>query len=265
MTNTTEASTIARLAEDGVLPRVLEPGVVYAVKNELGGVEVINTDEYAPVPRRIVRSATAATADTFTTYLDGRSLPTGDVEVWADLDKRRVVAILDAKRWRDDRITLALQHSPEWKAWIEASGNLYRQASFADFLEDQLGTIAEPDGATLLEIVQSIQGSTKATWKSADWLDNGARGFQWVEEVDGKAGRKGTLEIPSRFTLGLRPFLGSPQYKVTAALRYRMEAGGLAVGFKLIEPQRIVETAFAEIVEQIDSGIAQPIYYGQPD
>ena len=39
----------------------------------------------------------------------------------------------------------------------------------------------------------------------------------------------------------------------------------MIVGFKLLEPARVIETAFAEIVEQVDGAIVQPIYYGQPD
>ncbi len=262
---TSEARTIADLAQDAIEPRILKPGEIYLINGE-GGPEVIDTDYYMQAPRIKATRVAADTPETFIEYLNTNCVETLEAtEVWADMRRRKVVGILDAHAWRGHRVTLELQHTPEWLAWVGASGTLHDQATLADFIEDQLGTIAEPDGATLLEIVQSMQGTTKAEWKSAEWLDNGARGFQWVEEVEGKAGRKGTLEVPSRFTLGLRPFLGSQQYRVVAALRYRVQGGGLRVGFKLIDVDRVLESAFEHVVDSVAANVEPTIYFGQPD
>lgn len=263
-TEYTEADAVAALAQQAAEPTPLEPGQIYARLRD-GEIVIDDTDDYATKPRKVSREAKAADAGSFLAYLDRRHAESRDgLEVWADLDNLTVIAVLDGHDgWRQDRLTLALRRSPEWIAWTERSGKLSSQLAFADFIEDQLSVIADPDGATLLEIVQSMQGSTKVQWQSADWLDNGARAFQWVEEVEAKAGRKGKLEIPSRFTLGLRPFVGSEAFKVVANLRYRIQDGVLSVGFKLPELDRVVEQAFADVVAQIDAGLTVPIFNGR--
>lgn len=265
MTDTTEASTIATIAQQAAKPNKLDPGAIYAVPDDNGGIKVVTTDDYAASPRRVTRSAIARDPATFLAYLDYRGVGGGPLEVWADLNSRSITGIIDGGAgWRGDRVTLQLEHSAEWLAWSGASGNLSSQAAFSDFLEDQISVIAEPDGAVLLEIVQSIQGSTKATWQSADWLDNGARAFAWVEEVEAKAGRKGKLEIPSRFTLGLRPFTTSEPFRVTANLRYRIDHGNLLIGFKLPELVRVVESAFSDVVNEVSAGLLAPVFIGKP-
>jgi len=264
MTDFSEIITTAQQAA-GALP--VEPGKVFAV---LDGdtIQFADTDRWAEAPRHVVRNPRVTHPEGFVAYLEQREAHDDayGVEVWADVERLSVHGILDGNRgWREDRVTLELRPSPEWEAWTARSGKLYDQLTFADFIEDQLSVIADPDGSTLLEIVQSIQGSTKATWQSADWLDNGARSFGWAEEVEGKAGRKGNLVIPSRFTVGLRPFVGSEPFRVVANLRYRIERGGLAIGFKLPELDRIVEQAFNEVVAVISDGVACPVLPGRPN
>ncbi|MFT4225335.1 DUF2303 family protein [Micropruina sp.] len=260
----TEAESIAVLARATVPPVVLEPGQIYARVNE-GEVVVDDTDDYAEKPRRVIRSATVRDADSFLSYVEQRQADRSGFEVWADVEKLTVTGVLDGHDgWRGDQVRLQLQYSPEWKAWTALSGKLQAQLEFADFVEDQLSAIAEPDGAALLEIIQSMQGTTKVAWQSADWLDNGARAFQWVEEVDAKAGRRGKLEIPSKFTLALRPFVGSDPFKVVANLRYRIEHGLLRVGFKLPELGRVVEQAFDDVLNTVAAGVSVEIIAGQP-
>ena len=263
---TTEAAAIASIAQQAIEPTELDPGLIYAIANGDGGLKVIDTDAYRTEPRRVIRKVTAADAVSFLAYLNGRQVDDGDgLEVWADIDSRTMTAIIDGHEgWCADTAVLQLRHSSEWKAWSDRSGRLVSQLEFADFVEDQLSTIAEPEGSVLLEIVQSMQGSTKVQWQSADWLANGARAFQWVEEVEAKAGRKGKLEIPAQFTLGLRPFVGSDPFRVVANLRYRIEHGQLKIGFKLPELDRIIESAFADVVAAVDEGVTVPIIYGKP-
>jgi uncharacterized protein YfdQ (DUF2303 family) len=261
MTDYTEIITTAQEAAD---PKPLDAGTIYAMLRD-ADVEIVDTDSYGEKPRRVTRRAIVRDAASFLGYLEARnaeSLP--GFEMWSDVDSRTVTGVLDGHDgWRGDVVVLQLEHSAEWKAWTKLSGHLIDQLAFADFIEDNLSSIADPDGSLLLEIVQSIQGSTKAQWQSADWLDNGARAFQWVEEVDAKAGRKGKLEIPSRFTLALRPFTGSDPFRVVANLRYRINQGILSIGFKLPELDRIIETAFGDVVSTIDSMTVTTILSGR--
>ena len=83
--------------------------------------------------------------------------------------------------------------------------------------------------------------------------------------MEAKAGRTGQLEIPAQFTLALRPFLGADNFEVTANLRYRITDGLLAIGFKLVEPERRLEVAGDELVQQIETETGLTVYRGWPE
>ncbi|MGB4890479.1 MAG: hypothetical protein WBP09_02290, partial [Propionicimonas sp.] len=74
MTDTTEASTIAAIAQQAAKPNELDPGAIYAVPSDDGGVKVVSTDDYAASPRRVTRSAIARDPATFLAYLDYRGV-----------------------------------------------------------------------------------------------------------------------------------------------------------------------------------------------
>lgn len=247
-------------------PNELEPGRVYSVADGAGRVRVIDTDSWADSPRRVIKCPEVSTPQSLLDYLSARDdQPSDGLEVWASEEHLSVVAILDGLGgWGCDRVALELKRSPEWVAWSEMDGVLYNQRPFADFVESQLSSIAEPDAATLLEIVQTMEGTNKASWKSAEWLANGQRSFRWEEEIEAKAGRKGSLTIPATFTLGLRPFVGAEPFKVAANLRYRVNNGELVIGFRLVEPERIIEAAFADVVKTLQEGLPVPVFMGRP-
>jgi len=256
-------------AREGMAPVELKPGKVYALMTS-DGPELTDTDSWTDRPRHTARCPIFGDAGSLVTYLNQRGWPheladaVGCEELFADLNDLSVTAVLDgAEGWGRDRAALRLKASPEWRAWSEASGRMVRQGDLADFIEDQLSTVAVPDGATLLEIVQSLTGTRKASWTSADWLANGQRALSWVEETEAKAGRKGRLVIPETFTLALRPFMGSATWQVIARLRYQIREGELRIGFKLQEPERVVEAAFGEVVNQIAGTQPIPVMMGR--
>ena len=81
----------------------------------------------------------------------------------------------------------------------------------------------------------------------------------WEERVEAKAGQKGDLAIPNELTLALRPFQGSDPVGVAARFRFRPSAEGIRLGIRLVERERVLENAFAEIVTAIDEGIPEGI------
>ncbi|MDR2930635.1 MAG: YfdQ family protein [Propionibacteriaceae bacterium] len=280
---TTNTAEVIRVAKQAVAPQELLEGSLYGLLDADGGLQVVDTDAYAERPRRVHRSSVVADVASFLAYLDqyrsvigtgseqdGKKLDTLGLEVWADQEHLRVLAVIDGaysdheSGWCDDQVTLRLTPTPEWEAFTQVSGKKMGQAQFAEFLEDHQSCIAAPDAATLLEIAQTMTGGTKVAWESAEWLQNGQRSFGWHEETEAKAGRKGTLEIPAAFTLGLRPFYGSQPWHVRALLRWQIRAGELTIGLRLVEPDRVIEQAFGEVVDQIRDAITTPVLMGRP-
>ena len=258
-----DAQEIIDAAQLAVIPKELEAGKVYAVADGGRGVQVIDTMAYADVPARQKRHVRLTDVNSFTHYLIDNANPIL-VEVFFDAAELKATAILDPKGWREDRVSLELTKSPEWTDWAKASGVLLPQVTFASFIEDQISTIVAPDGATLLEIAQSMEAATKVDWKSAEWLANGQRNFKFDQQIEAKAGRSGQLEIPAQFTLALRPFLGCDPYEVKANLRYRISEGDLFMGFKLVEPERRLEAAVADVVKVISDELGVTVLMGRP-
>lgn len=257
-------------AQQAAAPTELEPGKVYAVRT---GDQVKTLDltgpEYREYPARKTGLTVVRDAGSFITFWDKHS--DGQSEVYADADRLRVEAVLDAHgeeaheaRWGDHRLVLSLRETDAWKRWVANDGKLIDQETFAGFIEDHLPEILEPAAAEMLEIAQSISGTVKAEFASGVRLATGQRQLQYVETVTAKAGQKGTLTIPETFVVGLIPFEGSEGYKLTARLRYKIEGSSLRIGYKLDRPADVRRKAFDDVVTAIDEGIETTILNGTP-
>ncbi|MFB6934547.1 DUF2303 family protein [Streptomyces chartreusis] len=263
-----EAQTIVDTAVRTLTPHELTPGKYYAF-NTPDGIERVDLtgDQYKNAPTRKAGMTTVRDADSFLAYYGKHG--DGDSEVYADAERLTVTAVLDANtgdaaRWQGHRLQLALRTTEAWKQWIERDGKLMGQEQFAEFLEDHLPELLEPNAATMLEIAQSIQGVAKAEFQSGTRLATGERKLAYVETVTAKAGQKGELVIPETFVVGVIPFEGSEGYQLTARLRYRINGGPLQLGYKLERPADTLRTAFGDVVNLIAGDIEAPVLNGTP-
>lgn len=265
-TNNTEAQAVIDVALRAGEPKRLELGGLYAIGTANGGVQQIDLtgEQYLDAPKRKKGTAVVRDVDSFLAYFDKHA--DDSTEVYADDATRTVTAVLDAHtdgiaRWGQHRVQLQLRETAAWLAWTRADNQLLPQEKFAEFVEDNLPDLVEPDSATMLEIAESFQATTSAEFQSSQRLDSGARKFSFVEEQTAKAGHKGDITIPATLTLALRPFEGSEPYKVTARFKYRLDKakGALTLGFKIERPGDILAAAFADIRMLIDNGIPEEI------
>lgn len=267
----TQEAVIAELGARASQPIKVEYGAKYLVEDGAGTKTVIAVDSLPQYAERAVNERTVTNAESFIAYVNRH----GDrqTEIWADQTRSRVVGVLDAHADVDHesdrfghekhRVTLALEHTPAWKAWVEGQG-LKRQIEFAEHVEEYTENVVKPSSAELLEIAQTLQGARKAEFTSGQRLSNGEVQFRYVEDVQGKAGKNGDLTIPEEFELGLAPYVGGSAYKVIAKLRWRLEGGNVLIGYKLIGLDRILEDAFMEMVGDITEGVEFPVLNGRP-
>lgn len=282
------ALLLTSTAQQAVLPRKLEEGV-YGVLNPEGGVDITETPGYTQQreeawlrarsdrPEFVHRSPVLLDVDSFVDYLARNTTGStaeveepeyvhaaGALELWADIDGRKITAILDGyDGLRQHTATLALKVSREWAEWSHIDGKLFPQADFAEFIADHLSTIAAPDGALLVDICETLTGKTDVRWKSQHLDRNGQRAFTYEEQVDGQAGPKGDLPIPAEFLLAVRPFAGAEPEYISARFRFRLRDGGLVLGVKLVEPERRLEDAFARIVEDVQGRVPVHVNLGR--
>jgi uncharacterized protein YfdQ (DUF2303 family) len=265
---TTETAAVAQLvlaSQDR--PWVNDAGAVYHVLLEPGQtVETVDKEHLLSAPRRATGVVHPSDLQGFRDYVgrhDGE-----DTTVWLDRNEARIVAVINDHQtetagWGDHRAVLQLERTPEWKHWTGRDGKLVDQESFAEHVQQGIGEIIDPEPATMLEVAQSIQGSTDATWRTAKRLDTGEVGFEYTEQVQATAGRHGTLAVPAGFTLLVSPFYGEPKTQLAARLRYRVNGGHLTIGYQLIEPHKVELAALTEIMGALHDDFAN-VYMGTP-
>lgn len=195
----------------------------------------------------------------------------GTTILFADAIARRFTAAIDyhpaseeqgTAQWDLFRAVLPLRHTPSWETWAKANGQAMDQATFAQFLEDNIPDIAEPSGATLVEIARTLEAKTDVQFESHIRADNGAHRFQYIENVNGTAA--GNVTIPQELTLVLQPFEGSKSYPVKARFRYRITSKKLTMWFDLVRLQDVLKAAFDDELLKISAELGDdtPIFNG---
>lgn len=256
-------------------------GAVYLAPQANGTTQVIDlgTDDYRKRlglnPSRKTGSFAVTEHPSFSRYVNDHKV-SDTTTLWADRDAGKIVAVINghssdeevadgcAAGWADHRVTLSLRQTPAWKAWTQASGKMFSQVEFSEFLEDRAGDVVTPDHAVLLEVASSIEGAKGATYKSGVRLDNGEVQFRYEETVTAKAGQAGDLTIPSRIELGIAPFEGMDRYRITARFRYRINDGTLRLGIVLDRPEDSLRQAFSEVCTAVETETDLPVLHGTP-
>jgi uncharacterized protein YfdQ (DUF2303 family) len=267
---TVDVDSIIQVAQEAADPAQLEIGQVYAVTVN-GSVQIIDltTDQYADTPKRKVGKVLVADVPSFAWY-HGKHSEMGVTELYASRDSRTVTAVLDAHAadtpgWAGHRLVLALQHSEAFKAWQAADGRYMDQEAFAEFLDDNRADIVTPSAAEMLEIAQTIQGTSKVDWQAGHRLRDGQRVIGYVETNTATAGTKGELAIPTEIEIGLPIFDGAKvRHAMTARFRHRIEGGKLRLMYKLDRPADVVTAAYDGIVAEVEQACGSPVMRGTP-
>lgn len=185
----------------------------------------------------------------------------GKTEAW--ITTERIVAVLNAQDenegvgWGDHRAVLDLAKSPQWLHWLKYDGQMLSQEDLAEHVEDGQLDIVTPAAAEMLEVVQDLQVSRSASFRSSKSLHAGTIGFTYDETDTATAGTGKSLEIPTEFELGVPVFLGEAAYRVKVRFRYRLNEGALTLGYKIERPDLIEQEAAAQIAERL-RGLAAP-------
>lgn len=229
-------------------------------RNEHGFAAVLETVDverhrHRPVSKR--GTVHVHTPQSLVAYVD-RHLDPDESTLWGDVNGHTVTVVLndhvsgdDVAGWADHRAVLTLERSWEWKAWTAHNEDDLSQVGLAEFLEEHVNEIVEPDGATILEVAQTLHATKGANFKSAVALQSGEQQLVWEEQVDAKAGHSGTTEIPRRFTVALRPFVGTDPVRVEASFRFRIRDGRLSLGYRLLGLEEITRTAVEQVLTEV--------------
>ncbi|WP_411197273.1 YfdQ family protein [Klebsiella variicola] len=235
------------------------------------GFDVKSLESLQVAPSRIRQITNLISPGSLIAYIqrfrDARSV------VFADKTKTQIVAVLDfhqnaeAPHWGMHKAVYNCPFSDEWKAWTAADSNKMNQIDFAEFLENNIQNVAPvgdnysgPSGTELLEMVLAFQETRKVEFKSVKRLQDGTCQFQYSDDKSGS----GNTKIPEKISLAIAPFHNGAPYQIDARIRYRLRDGQLVLWYELIEPKKIVEHAFQEIVTDMENQLGEdlPIYEG---
>lgn len=274
MSEFTEAEAIANLALSAVEPAEVAPGTIVTHVAPVGAtITTLDHEKYDDRPRRRRGTVTTLDADSFSRLVTDLGPENGRSAIYGDVQALTVCAVLNddqgeandnrAAGWRDHRVLLPVVRTPAWQRWLARDGKIEGQAVFAQHLEENLADITHPDGADLLELAQSFEASQSVQFRSAARLKDGARQFTYVETIDARAGKEGTITVPDSFTLSIAPFEGADPAEITARLRYRLSGGQLVIGYELHQPKDVERAAFDVVLDKIGKATSIAPYRAQ--
>jgi len=253
------------------LPLAGREAIPYAIVPSGATVQSLANQYVREWPKRRAGTVQLADAASFITYVN--YFKQTESIVFANPADNVITAVLDyhqagvegAPRWGQHRATLKLTHTVAWSRWITQDGAKVDQLAFAEFIEDNLQDIADPDGSTILQVSRSLEATKEVGFKSGLRLSSGETQLTYNERIEATAQiDQKTMAIPEQFILGLIPFDGGEEkYKLVARLRYRIASGGkLTIGFDLLRPDLVEDDARKTTLQLIESRIGLPLLRG---
>lgn len=240
--------------------RLLDVGKIahFSVPSKDGPVlKAISLESGLAAPVRKRGTIEVFDAASFNAILDANT-DAGNIVVYVDrdADNPAIIAVMNGHGasgagWGDFRVSIFFRFTPQWKKWKAIDGKMLIQAEFAEFIEDNLGDVASPPGAEMLEIAQYLSATRSVDFKSGVRLSDGRIQLTNVESTDAKVGT-GQTAIPETIALGLAPVFGLPPFRVDARFRYRIEGGKLRLGIKL---QRIEDIMAAVVNDMVHGAV----------
>lgn len=235
------------------------------------GVSLQGLENHLHTPIRIRQKLNVLDATTFIEYVN-RFADAGSAVFCNGPEGRTFTAVfdyhmVDQAAWCDHLATYRCPLTIEWGRWKEQDRKRMDQATFAEFIEDNVKDIVQPDGqsapspADMLEISRTLEAKKNISFRQGTRLDNGQVQLTYNEQIDGRAGETGQLNIPEQFYIGVKPFLGGDAFCIPARFRYRIQEGRLAMWYELVRADKVLEEAYNAVRAQISGAIGEvPLY-----
>lgn len=245
------------------IPDTPIPGGIYTVVPKDYRIESLET--YLPRPLRVRQKVELHDTESFIGYVIEFEKG-GASRLFFDCEQETFVAILDyhdvaAANWCGHVATFKPRRSVEFQTWLGKNKNQMGQVDFARFLEDNLPDVVEPEGATLLEIALTLEAKKEVSFASGVRLQTGQIQFTYDEEIRGTA-KKGMIEIPDSFVLGIPIHENGPAYKIPVRLRWRLHEGKVVFWYEIARPHRFVSDALKEIRERVEGQTDLAVFSG---
>ena len=121
-----------------------------------------------------------------------------------------------------------------------------------------------PDAGELLDACRDLQVRRKVNFTKAVRTASDNENFEFSEETNATT-KKGDLELPTKFTLGLPVYFGDAETEVFAFLRWKLDEGQLTLGIQLHRVEHVRQAVFKQIVMDVASRTSCPAVFGKSE
>lgn len=246
----TEADSIIALAANLHEVKKIEGTPVIVHGNNYEVTELTHLRES---PQRIQTAVVLLSIGSFTDYVEKYRSECS--AVFADRTALRIKAVLDYHRradtpkWGQHVARLSVKLSRQLVEWKGNSKKWMTQAQFAEFIEDHVIDIHEPNGSTMLSIAGQLDVHKKETFRSGVRLQNGDIDLAWKTETN----EQGSTKVPSKFVIAVPLFESSEARDVLeATLRYRIEEGKLSFHFHFTLMEDVLDVAWKKLLGELE-------------
>ena len=182
-------------------------------------------------------------------------------------------------RYGEHRVQYAFPLSDEWRAWTMRSLAGMGQQAFAEFLEDRLADVVDPEGAdvdglkdlglktaTGSELLALSRGLTVRVDSKVAAHTNLQTGEGMLSYEESHAGADGApLRVPGAFVIAIPVFAHGARYKLHVRLRYRVKQGAVTWSLQVHRADVAMTHALDEACTRAAQETGAPLYYGTPE
>ncbi len=250
--------TIAAEAKPQLLEGSEHPFIIAPPKRN-----AVSLEEFLPNPLRINQKIDFYDTKSFITYFNEYS--SDNSVIFGDTVNHGIMCVfdyhnIDQAKWCKHKGYYSCPVTEEWKIWNQNDGRKMKQADFADFIENNLPDFYKPNAAKILEMVTNISSKTTVSFKQKYSTHNGLTTLNY-SEVQGDGA--GTMELPDTFIIRIPVFLNTEPVEINVRLRVRIREGVLTLWYDLLQPHKILEEAFKQILEEVEEGTDKNILMGR--
>jgi len=148
-----------------------------------------------------------------------------------------------------------VSYSPDFLAWQRMFKQPVKQAKYAEFIEDMIHTIYNPDAGVLLDAIKDFDLGRDIRFKSAYNDRSGSASITYQEDD-----RDLKTDLPNKITLVMPVFDGDTPREINAMVQYRVENGELFFIIKAPGIDKIIRDDIESLVLELEEAVDLPSF-----
>lgn len=165
--------------------------------------------------------------------------------------------------WCEHSASYKAQMTAAWRAWNECNNQSMRQRDFADFLYRNQAEVVSPNGADLLEVIETLVTTAKGEFQDLKDIHTGSQQLVYRMKVSAQGGTDKPIDLPKQFEIKVRPFYGCPEISLTADLMIetpRKDGDPVFLRYRFYRTEDVFEKLFDELAQKLRETTEVPVF-----